>query len=162
MGESKIKNASKCSYDGVDFKSKLELFCYKKLQEAGIEFTYQPPTVELIPSFELNFKCYEDIGRIVRDENRKIKYSTKRFDLTDKIRNISYTPDFAAPDNSWVIEVKGFATDVFQLRWKLYKRHLNSIGFDGLLLMPESKVEIDECIRIIKEDYEQRENKING
>lgn len=157
MGEGKIKNASKCSYDGVDFKSKLEMFCYKQLQDAGIEFTYQPPTVELIPSFELNFKCYEDIGRIVRDENKKVKYSTKRFDLTNKVRSISYTPDFACVNNTWVLETKGFANQAFPLRWKLYKQHLMNIGFNGILMMPENQKEIIECIKIIKENHETKQ-----
>ena len=152
MGEGKIKNASKCSYDGVDFKSKLELFCYKKLQEAGIEFTYQPPTVELIPSFELNFKCYEDIGRIVRDENKKVKYSTKRFDLNSKIRSISYTPDFTCCNGLFIIETKGYSNESFPLRWKLYKQYLMNIGFKGILMMPENQSEILQCIEIIKEN----------
>lgn len=151
MAEGKIRNASKCNYDGVDFSSKLEMFCYKKLQEASIDFIYQPATVELIPSFELNFKCYEDIGRIVRDENKKIKYSTKRFDLTSKIRNISYTPDFSCPNNNWIIETKGYSNESFPLRWKLYKQYLMNSGFEGILMMPENQIEILQCIEIIKE-----------
>ena len=152
MSEGKIKNASKCSYDGVNFSSKLEMFCYKQLKEAGIDFIYQPETIELIPSFELNFKCYEDIGRIVRDENKKVKYSTKRFDLTNKVRSISYTPDFSCCNGLYIIETKGFSNDAFPMRWKLYKQHLMNTGFTGILMMPENQKEIIECIKIIKDN----------
>lgn len=150
MAEGKIKNASKCLYDGVNFSSKLEMFCYKQLKEADIDFIYQPESIELIPSFELNFKCYEDIGRIVRDENKKVKYSTKRFDVTNKVRSISYTPDFSCCNGLYIIETKGFSNDAFPMRWKLYKQYLMKNGFTGILMMPENQKEILECIKIIK------------
>ena len=33
-GRSKVKNAKKSTYDGKNFQSNLELYCYKQLEEA--------------------------------------------------------------------------------------------------------------------------------
>ena len=38
-----------------------------------------------------------------------------------KVRAMTYTPDFVDPNNKWIIEVKGYANDVFPLKWKLFK-----------------------------------------
>ena len=34
--KSKVKNAKKSTYDGHDFQSNLELYCYKQLEEADL------------------------------------------------------------------------------------------------------------------------------
>ena len=148
----KVKNAKTHEYDGLKFKSGLELFCYKQLKENGIEFTYQPNSYVLIEKFKSQFRCYEDTGKITRDSNKKILSSTKRFDLIENVREIAYTPDFQAIDNSWIIETKGFANDAFPLRWKLFKSMLNAIGYAGIVMKPESQKEVLQCIDIIKED----------
>lgn len=36
-------------------------------------------------------------------------------------RAIKYTPDFYLPDHDVYIEVKGYADELFKLRWKLFK-----------------------------------------
>lgn len=146
----KIKNAKCWEYDGVKFKSGLELFCYKELITAEIPFIYQPSSYTLVPSFKVEFKCYESIGKIYRDENKKIVNSTKRFDLVDSVRGISYTPDFCCPEGTWIIETKGFSNDAFPLRWKLFKQQLS--GWTGILMKPENQKEILKCIEIIKNE----------
>ena len=149
----KIKNALICEYDGVQFKSKLELFCYKQLKLNNIPFVYQPEKTVLLKSFKTNFKCYESFGRIYRDKSKSIINDTRRFDLTDSNREISYTPDFIGVDDNWIVETKGFANDSFPLRWKLFKSVLMEVGFNGILMKPESQKEILKCIEIIKEHY---------
>lgn len=154
MINKKVKNAKTHEYDGVKFKSGLELFAYKTLKENDIPFTYQPDKTVLLASFKINFDCYEDIGKIYRDDSKKIIKSTKRFDKVDTVREISYTPDFACPDGSWIMETKGFANDSFPLRWKMFKRILNFAEFQGILMKPENQKEILECINIIKNGKE--------
>ena len=156
MDKRSVRNTKKVIYDDVQFDSKLELFCYKQLKDAGIEFIYQPTQVDLIDSFELPFKCYEHIGKRVKEDG-KLLYSTKRFDLVPHVRKISYTPDFAAPDNSWIIEVKGYPTDVFKLRWKIFKQYLMSINYTGVVMKPENQNQIKECIKLIKEISEYKD-----
>ena len=43
-GKSKVKNAKKSSYDGKNFQSNLELYCYKELEEAEILVEYEETT----------------------------------------------------------------------------------------------------------------------
>ena len=45
-------------------------------------------------------------------------------------RPICYTPDFYLPDYDLYIEVKGFADEVFKLRWKLFK----IAGYKGFIV----------------------------
>ena len=151
----KVKNAKTHEYDELIFKSGLELFCYKSLKENGIAFRYQPDKYVLIPKFNSEFRCYEDIGKITRDSNKKIVSSTKRFGLLDNVREIAYTPDFCGLNNEWIIETKGFANDAFPLRWKLFKAKLNEIGFTGIVMKPESQKEVLLCIDIIKEEINE-------
>ena len=47
-----------------------------------------------------------------------------------KQRNIKYTPDYYLPDYDVYIEVKGYADDLFKLRWKLFKLK----GYKGYLV----------------------------
>ena len=47
-----------------------------------------------------------------------------------KQRSIKYTPDYYLPDYDAYIEVKGYADDLFKLRWKLFKLK----GYTGYLV----------------------------
>lgn len=38
-----------------------------------------------------------------------------------KQRNIKYTPDYYLPEYDTYIEVKGYADELFKMRWKLFK-----------------------------------------
>ena len=38
-----------------------------------------------------------------------------------KVRDITYTPDFVDPNGKWIIEVKGYANDVFPLKMEMFK-----------------------------------------
>jgi len=99
----KIKNASKVIYDGIEFRSKLEVYCYKKLKEEGIEFKYESYTYNLVPTFKYKFKMYEPY-----------KKDGSKWILTEKtnlIRGMSYTPDFVNEEEHWIIECKGQAND---------------------------------------------------
>jgi hypothetical protein len=152
MQNKKVKNAKVHEYEGLIFKSGLELFCYKTLRELDIPFIYQPEKTVLLESFKINFKCYEDIGKIYRDDNKKIVKSTKRFDLVDSVREISYTPDFIDPTGLWIMETKGYAAPDFPLRWKMFKSILRNSRFEGLLLKPENQKEILECVKLIQDN----------
>jgi len=67
MGTSRVKNATKVSKYGIDFRSKLELYTYEAFMKAGIPVKYEPKHFTLIPKFTY---------------------------LDEKIRPITYLPDF--------------------------------------------------------------------
>lgn len=99
----KIKNAKSLEANGFKFKSKLELFTYNSLHNAGItDFQYEEVKFQLLEQFETTFDSYE-----VRKD--------KTFDVVNKsIRSITYTPDFTRLNDTgegWIIECKGYPND---------------------------------------------------
>ena len=151
-------NATKHVYDGIKFDSGLELFCYKELKRNDVKFVYHPYKVTFIEPFTLNFNCYERVGKIYRDEDKKIINNTRRFEVNNKVRGMGYTPDFADINGSWIIETKGRPNERFPLIWKLFKKKLNDEGFKGIILKPENQGQVLETIDIIKEFLKNKQN----
>ena len=87
----KIKGATPTIVDGVQYRSKLEARCAQILKENNISFEYEPFKIEYIPKFE-----YDGI----------------------KYRAAYYTPDFVV-DDKYILEVKGYANDVYRYKKKL-------------------------------------------
>lgn len=87
----KIKGATPTIVDGVQYRSKLEARCAQILKENNIPFEYEPFKIEYIPKFE-----YDGI----------------------KYRAAYYTPDFVV-DDKYILEVKGYANDVYRYKKKL-------------------------------------------
>ena len=94
----KIRNAEKISFDGIQFQSRLELHCYKKLKEAGLEFEYEPQSFELIPKFEYEPQCAESYKK-----GNKWLFGNK----SKIVRAMTYKPDFVNLKDGWIIECKG-------------------------------------------------------
>jgi len=140
----KVRNATVLEYKGIIFKSKLELYCYKKLQEISINFNYDSYKFELLESFVFDNNCYE----LVKKKNYK-KFEQVR----SNVKGITYTPDFTGyyPDGTlFVIETKGNPNDAFPLRWKLFKYYLIRNSIKCEVFMPRNQKHIDEVINIIK------------
>jgi len=83
----KVKNATPIICDGIEFKSKLEAYCYRNLAKHGIPAKYESVTFTIIEPFEYNGQ---------------------------KIRHMTFKPDFVG--SNFVIECKGFMNDAFPLR----------------------------------------------
>jgi hypothetical protein len=125
VGNKKVRNARETIIDGIKFRSSLEAFTYKLLIESGLEFQYEPQSFELIPPFEYK---------------------------GEKIRAATYKPDFVGPN--WIIEVKGFETDAFKLRWKMFKWRLSQSDTQYNLFLPKNQAQVREAIeRIVNKDF---------
>ena len=135
---SKVKNAKKSSYKGLDFKSNLELHCYKKLEAAKIDVKYEEETFTIFQALVYPLACYEGTAK-------------KLYNKGSKIRPITYTPDFVDPNGKWIIEVKGFANDVFPLKWKMFKNHLMQLGNPPVLYLPKNQGQVLQTIELIKQ-----------
>ena len=138
----KVRNAVSKVYKGIKFRSKLELFTYKKLEEAGIKSLYEERKYVLMEGFRFE---QESIGPRSK-RARKVEYINN----SDKVREIMYTPDCVAPNNEWIIEVKGFANDVFPLEWKLVKKHLQQIGNPPIFYLPKNQGQVLNPIQLTK------------
>jgi len=95
MRNPKIKNATVVTVDGVTFRSKLEARFAQLLRLHKIPYKYEEETWVILDKFE-----YEG----------------------EKIRAVTYTPDFILGD--LVVEIKGWQNDVFPLKRKFILRHL--------------------------------------
>ena len=118
----KVKNATPIVLNGIKFRSKLESYMYKKLEEAKIYNEYEKNRFELIPAFTF---------------------------LGKKIRAITYLPDFVG--KNFIIECKGFPNEAWPLREKLFKYKLFLTNDSRQFFIVHNQKEVDECIRRIQE-----------
>lgn len=116
----KVRNATPKVYDGISFRSQLEVNTYQQLKKFKIEAEYEPIQFTLIDAFRYN------------DES---------------IRKMTYTPDFVG--NRFIIECKGFANESFPLKWKIFKHFLYMNKLEFTLYLPKNRKEVDEVIKSI-------------
>lgn len=117
----KIKNATPIEADGIKFRSKLELYTYKKLKEANIVTEYEQHKYELLPAFIFHGK---------------------------KIRAMTYLPDFVG--KGFIIECKGFANDAFPLRKKLFEFWLSVHEPETQYHVVRTQKEVDQLVETLK------------
>ena len=137
-GNQKVRNAQKLNYDGIEFKSHLEVNCYKKLKENGLHFEYEKHKFTLFEGFKPEkFQCY---------------IPNKQGDMaldTVKVRDMGYTPDFVG--ENWIIETKGFANSVYPLKLKMFRKFMENNSKYKLFAEPHNLKQIDQVIKLIKE-----------
>lgn len=148
----KVKNAIKIEKNGINFKSKLELFTYENLIKEGIcDFKYESETFTLLEPFTYNNDSVEYKKRTLN------KIKTNVYDVvTPEIRPITYTPDFTyikEDKTGWIIETKGFSNDVFPLKWKWFKSYLVKNGYNLKLYMPNNQTNVLKTINLIKKNF---------
>ena len=138
----RIKNVKATSVDGINYRSRLEAFTSIELRRAGIKFNYEKEKFLLMDKF-----TYEGVSIEKRKKKGKLIYDQ----AFKSVRSVTYIPDFTNLKDGWIIEVKGLKSDVFNLKWKLFKQYLakNKLNYD--LYMPGSKKQILETIKLIKE-----------
>ena len=127
-----IKENPKALY----FDSYTEWEVWKYIKDSNIDYIYQPK-LELFGSVQtMEFEKPRQTKK-AKEEKRN-----KRLVKTVTQKPIGYTPDFHLPDFDLYIEVKGFADDVFKLRWKLFKLE----GYSGFIVYS-----LDEFIELYKQ-----------
>lgn len=114
----KVRNATPTEYDGIKFRSKLEVYTYKKLRESNIYTEYEQNRYEIIPAFTFMGK---------------------------KIRAMTYLPDFVGED--YILECKGYPNDAWPIREKIFKYYLFLINSKKKFYVLHSQKEVDEFIK---------------
>lgn len=115
----KVRNATKVEEFGYKFDSKLEHFFYKTCLALKIKCVVKPKTYTVHPAFTFQ---------------------------NEKIRPITYTPDFYLPDHKTVVETKGLANESFPLRLKLFKKHLVDMGDNSKYVQLKNQKEVTEYL----------------
>ena len=121
----RVRNATKVSKYGINFRSKLECYTYEAFMNAGIPVQYEPKHFTLLPKFEY---------------------------LNEKIRPITYLPDFIGKD--FIVECKRLMGDSFPLRYKLFKYYLKKHRSKKRCYLVRNHKQVDEMIKDIKCNYE--------
>jgi len=135
-------NSIKQVYDGISFDSTPEMNMYILLKQAGIKFEYigqENAKYKLLNQTEYGKECYE------RPQRR-----SKQMKSTTKVTGIGYTPDFVGENEEWFIEVKGRKFGDFNMRWKLFKNHVNLRKIPPYLFMPVQQQDMQQVINILK------------
>ena len=72
----------------------------------------------------------------------------------EKVRPMTFKPDFPAKDGSFIIECKGFGNDAFPLRWKLFKALLHRIygEYGPKIYVVKNQEQVRNAIKDIKND----------
>jgi hypothetical protein len=130
--------AKKVTFDVIKFASGLEKYMYQALKKAKIQATYEGATFTLQEGFKLENESYE------RQSNGKGEMVNRG---CKKILPIKYTPDFVS--DSFIIECKGRANESFPIRWKMFKKFINSKLKHVTLYKPQNQKECDEVIKLI-------------
>lgn len=149
MKNKRVKNAQITEYDGKRFRSKLEVYCYKKLVELGVEFYYEEVKVDLISSLSFNrIRAFHP----VKSGRRKGEWQE-----IFKINKKTYTPDFVIPNYLGyyiVIEAKGAENDDFPTKRKLFLSYLEeefgNVDIKPIYLEPHNNNQVNICIEFIK------------
>ena len=125
--KSRVKNATAVDKYGLHFRSKLELYTYEAFMEAGIPVKYEPKHFTLLPKFSY---------------------------LGEKIRPITYLPDFIGryKDKKFIIECKGLLGESFPLRAKLFKYYLQRHRSKMRYYIVRNHKQVDELIETIKNE----------
>ena len=148
----KIKNATKLELsDGTKFRSKLELFCYNKLLENGIDdFKYEEEKFLLMEPFTFNNISIEPHEKNTKEGKIRIFGESN-----NEIRAITYLPDFTCIKDKvgWVIETKGYANTGWPNKLKMFKKYLVDNEYKVQFYMPNNQGNVLKCIQMIKEQY---------
>lgn len=142
----KLINAKKTTYKGKNFQSRLEVYMFKILDDYGIKAKYEEESFTIINKFHFPNASYE---KTMNSKNSLVNKGEKTH------LAITYKPDFIIEngDQRIIIECKGLATDVFQMRFKLFKKWIADNNLDYILFIPRNQGQCDfvlsEVIKIL-------------
>lgn len=138
----KVVNATSTSYNGIKFRSKIELSIYKLLEKSELNFKYEDFTITLIEGFTPTKVSY------IPRKRRGVKVT----EFKEKVRPLTYTPDFTVYKNNkvYLIEVKGFETDRYIVKRKLLLKYIEDK--DMIFLEVHTIKDMMNCIELIKND----------
>lgn len=158
----KFNTQRKIQYDGIDFKSSLEVTCYRRLKKNNFEFSYEDEKFVIANPFTINplVSCYYPIPTnkpVVRSTSKNKRMTVMEFKQADnKVSAITYTPDFTMEYKSYyiIIETKGKANDVYPYKRKLFLKFLSTFATlknkKIIFFEPHSYTDIEKMINTIK------------
>lgn len=115
MANKKIRNATECQEDGINFRSKQERAIYKYLLSVGTTPKYEAEKFTIWDRKKFSVPFYDKFGKTFMRINRKPTA-------------VHYTPDFIFDigDTKVILEVKGFKNDAAPYKIRLFRDYLEN------------------------------------
>ena len=141
----KVRNARRQEYDGILFKSGLEVEAYKAFTAEGFGPEYEKHTYELQKTQSFPTPCYTVYSD--RKLHKKV-WGLNRY----KTIGMKYTPDFTfiIGEKLVIVEMKGFANDRYAYQRKLFFKWLENNRPDSVFFEIHNKGQLRKAIEIIK------------
>ena len=146
MGKN-ISRAIKTTYKGRKFQSRLEQHLFQLFDDAGVKIKYEEEVFTIIDKFHFPNASYE---KTISSKDKLVNKGNKNH------LAVKYTPDFTLDigDLKVIVECKGISMDIFQLRYKLFKKYIVDNNLNYVLYMPrnqaQNKFVFDEVMKLIK------------
>lgn len=124
----KIRNTQAHSYEGIKFRSGLEVTCFKILKEKNISPIYEAKHYALFEGYTPQVPFYSK--NTFKRKNKRISVvSSSTVIDSRKVASWIYTPDFYFEYGDYIvhIEVKGFRNDVARYKIKLFRYQLEAM-----------------------------------
>lgn len=138
----RVHNATPTSFDGIDFKSKLEVMIYRTLKEQGFYPVYEGARYTIIEGYKPLVPFY------TRDrKTRLLKLDSK------KVMDSTYTPDFTFEHNGYtvIVEAKGIVQDAYVIKRKLFRKYLEANVPKSVYFEVYTKRQLLQAIDIINQ-----------
>ena len=151
MENKKIKNATPKEYNGIKFKSLVEVSVYKHLLSLGFNPEYEKHKYTIWEGLKPSIPFYNQNGK-------------KEFVLqSKKIIDITYTPDFTFKYKSIfvIIEVKGQENDTFPIKKKMFRKYLELSLPNAIFFEVRTIKQLKQSLKII-DDYEKSYSQNKG
>lgn len=141
----KIKKVrgTKQTYDGIEFKSSLEVFCYKQLVKSKLKFKYEPHSFLIKDKDERKFNVW-----------KKTPKKPMHHIVSRTVQKISFTPDFIIYDENdniiEIIETKGRPSEKFVVYVKIFYTWANSnLPYLNNYFLPSNQKEVNRVIELL-------------
>lgn len=141
----KVKNAKSHEYDGILFKSGLEVDAYKVFVSEGFNPEYEKHTYQLQETQFFPTPYYT----VYKDRKlHKNVWGLNQY----KVQGIKYTPDFVfdIDDTMVIVEIKGFANDRYPYQKKLFFKWLKENKPDSVFFEIHNKKQLSAAVEVIK------------
>ena len=141
----KVKGAREHWYEGIKFKSQIEVDAYKAFVAAGFNPEYEKHTYILQKSKLFPTQHYAPF----KDRKlHKLVWGLNKY----KIISLKYTPDFVfyIGEKLIVVEVKGYANDRYPYQKKLFFKYLEDHYPNSAFFEIHNQKQLKAAIEIIK------------
>ena len=152
--KSYIKGANPTEYNGIQFKSLLEVMVYKTLMQEGFNPEYEKHPFIIWKGF-LPTVPYYTKNTLKRKDKRVTVISRNTMLVHKPINGIVYTPDFYFEFNGKkvLVEVKGFETKDFKMKFKMFRGFIEDQPDKDAYIIWEiyTKKQLLECVKLLRQ-----------